>query len=107
MKHTKPLYIGLTTEFYDAFADGSKTIEYRKESDPRYTRAKCPIGRPVRIEVRQHVTRWRPTLYGTVVGYRVTSKLTKAFKRVYPGYRGRMVCVEIKKSGGNVINLTP
>lgn len=44
----KPLFIPLKTEFYEAFANGTKTKEYRAHS--KYWNEKnCKIGRPVTL----------------------------------------------------------
>lgn len=42
----KPLFIPLKSEFYDAFADGSKTTEFRPLG-PRWNKRTCPVGREV------------------------------------------------------------
>ena len=42
----KPLFIPLRTEFYEAFINGTKTIEYRKYG-PRWNERTCAIGRAV------------------------------------------------------------
>lgn len=42
----KPLFIPLKGEFYEAFADGSKTVEYRRYG-PRWNERTCERGRPV------------------------------------------------------------
>ena len=46
MTTTKPLFIPLRSEYYDAFADGSKTMELR-EYGPRWNERTCKIGRAV------------------------------------------------------------
>lgn len=44
----KPLFIPLKTEFFEAFALGEKTVEYRKHG-PRWNAETCAIGREVVI----------------------------------------------------------
>lgn len=43
---TKPLFIPLKREFFEAFASGKKTIEYRKLG-PRWNEKTCRPGRAV------------------------------------------------------------
>lgn len=47
-----PLFIPLTGEFYDAFANGSKTEELRRYG-PRWNERTCPVGRAV-VELPTH-----------------------------------------------------
>lgn len=42
----RPLFIPLIAKFYDAFADGSKSIEFRKHG-PRWNATTCRVGRRV------------------------------------------------------------
>jgi len=42
----KPLFIPLNTKYYEAFADGSKTVEYRLHGK-RWHPGTCWAGRPV------------------------------------------------------------
>lgn len=52
----KPLFVPLMTEHYTAFADGSKTVEFRRYG-PRWNEKTCPIGRAVTLSKgygRQH-----------------------------------------------------
>jgi len=44
----KPLFIPLKTEYYEAFADGSKTEELRLYG-PRWNEGTCPVGRKVTL----------------------------------------------------------
>lgn len=43
-----PLFIPLKTEFYEKFARGEKTSEFRLYGD-RWNEDTCPIGRPVTL----------------------------------------------------------
>lgn len=42
----KPLFVPLNTEYYNAFADGSKREELRRYG-PRWNEKTCPVGRAV------------------------------------------------------------
>lgn len=42
----KPLFIPLKTKHYEAFADGTKRVEYRRYG-PRWNEKTCRTGRPV------------------------------------------------------------
>jgi hypothetical protein len=42
----RPLFVPLKGEFYDAFADGTKIVEYRRYG-PRWNERTCPVGRRV------------------------------------------------------------
>lgn len=42
----KPLFVPLKTEYYEAFADGSKREELRRYG-PRWNEKTCAVGRPV------------------------------------------------------------
>ena len=42
----KPLFVPLKTEYYEAFANGSKTEELRRYG-PRWNEKTCPVGREV------------------------------------------------------------
>lgn len=41
---TRPLFVPLKTQYYEAFANGTKTKEYRY--DARWNERTCAIGRP-------------------------------------------------------------
>jgi hypothetical protein len=41
-----PLFIPLKREYFEAFARGEKSVEYRRRG-PRWNAETCPIGRPV------------------------------------------------------------
>lgn len=43
-----PLFIPLKSEYYEAFEDGSKTVEYRLHGN-RWHRGTCWAGRPVTL----------------------------------------------------------
>ncbi len=66
----KPLFIPLKTEYYETFANGSKTSELRRYG-PRWNERTCTIGRPVVLSKG----------YGK--GSRMTGRITQF--GVYPG----------------------
>ncbi len=43
---TRPLFIPLKRQWFEAFSDGSKTVEYRRYG-PRWNERTCTPGRPV------------------------------------------------------------
>ncbi len=45
----KPIFIPLKSEYYQAFLDGSKRIEYRRAGVGQFTLAKCTPGRDVTL----------------------------------------------------------
>lgn len=61
----KPLFIPLRAEFFDAFAAGTKTTEYRRRG-PRWNAETCRIGRRVVLSRGYGSAR---RLSGTVVGF--------------------------------------
>ena len=48
MTQPKSLFIPLKTLYYEQFAAGAKTIEYRKYG-PRWNERVCKVGRPVTL----------------------------------------------------------
>lgn len=46
MKHDKPLFVPLKTEYYEKFESGQKTDELRRGSDKRWSAKHCYPGRP-------------------------------------------------------------
>lgn len=45
---SKPLFIPLKTEFFEAFEKGTKTVEYRQYG-PRWNEKTCFVGRAVTL----------------------------------------------------------
>lgn len=60
----KPIFIPLKSEYYQAFLDGSKRIEYRRAGVGQFTLAKCTPGREVTLS-KGYGTRNR--IKGTVI----------------------------------------
>lgn len=63
----RPLFIPLKREWFDAFASGSKTEEWRRHG-PRWNASSCAIGRPVVLALGYRGTR---RLDGVITGFRV------------------------------------
>lgn len=47
--HTKPLFLPLKREYYNAIVSGLKTFEYRMGK--RWNARTCPVGRPVTLSL--------------------------------------------------------
>lgn len=89
-----PLFIPLKTEYYNAFCNGTKKVEYRKYG-PGWNERTCQVGRRVVISKgygRQH----RRT--GTIFGFKKLKgpTHTKAFRDCYgPDFAGYAACIAI------------
>lgn len=70
VQHVKPLFIPLKGCYFDAFADGSKTTEYRPFGK-RWNGGTCWIGRPVVLS-RGYGKQRR--LAGKVIGFSVDER---------------------------------
>lgn len=90
----KPLFIPLKREYYEAFVDGTKTVEYRKNG-PRWNAQTCVVGRPVVISLGYGKQNRR---FGFVVSFEVSSEPTKtdAWRDCYGDYEGDAACIGIK-----------
>jgi len=64
MSTETPLFIPMVAKFYDAFANGTKTVEYRR--GPRWDTRICRIGRRVTIS-KGYGKKHR--LPGTITGF--------------------------------------
>jgi hypothetical protein len=62
--HDKPLWIPLKTEYFEAFRDGSKTIEYRRYGR-RWSELSCYPCRPVTLSLGYS----GPRLYAIVTAF--------------------------------------
>ena len=89
-----PLFIPLKSEFYDAFADGSKTVEYRRYG-PRWNARTCERGRPV-ILSKGYGKRHR--MRGTITGFMVSNYPTQtdAWKKCYGDSTDFAACITIQ-----------
>lgn len=89
----KPLFIPLKTEFYEAFRDGSKTVEYRRYG-PRWNERTCERGRPVVLS-KGYGKRHR--MQGTIVGFMVSNHPTtsEAWIKCYGTSGDLAACIRI------------
>jgi hypothetical protein len=89
----KALFIPLKAEFFAAFADGSKTVEFRRYG-PRWNERTCWPGRAVVLSRgygRQH------RLTGVVTWFRVSEHhaIDPGFVACYGANAGPVACVGI------------
>lgn len=87
---TKPLFIPLKREWFEAFRDGRKAIEYRPLG-PRWNSKTCTIGRPVTLSLGYGK---QNRLTGTVTEFWSSEALTPAFISIY-GTDRVMACIRI------------
>ncbi len=92
----KPLFIPLTTHWFNQFADGTKTTELRIYG-PRWNERTCTIGRAVTISHGYGKAR---RLHGTIVGFDISKAASTIpdFIAAFPKIK-RMVdvaCIHIK-----------
>lgn len=77
----KPLFIPLTGKWFEAFAAGTKTEEFRPHV-PRWSAKHCRIGRPVTLSYGYGKAR---RLTGTITGFRICGPdAHPAIREVYP-----------------------
>jgi len=60
--NTGPLFVPLKREYFEAFARGEKTVEWRREG-PKWNRGTCRVGRRVTLSLGYQ---GRRRLFGTV-----------------------------------------
>ena len=89
----KPLFIPLKREFFEAFANGTKTEEIRVFGKT-WSEKNCRIGRPVVLSLGYGTKR---RLSGHVAGFRVsfTETLTEAWQKCYPTKIALAACIHI------------
>jgi hypothetical protein len=90
----KPLFIPLKTEYFEAFKNGTKCVEYRR-AGKRWNAQTCVIGRPVVLSKgygRQH------RLAGTVIGFYTRWESSRAWCDCY-GAPGMAACIGIEVNG--------
>jgi len=73
---SKPLFIPLRTQYFEAFAEGRKTEEYRLYG-PRWNERTCHLGRQVTL-ARGYGKQHR--LQATIDAFRVSQETTPAFR---------------------------
>lgn len=95
---TKPMFIPLKREYFEAFAAGTKREEFRPEG-PRWNARTCPVGRPVVLSLGYGKAR---RMTGVIVGYRSSAEPTKttAWKDCYGDRAGLAACIEIELDKG-------
>lgn len=88
------LFIPLKTEYFEAFANGSKDTEYRPYG-PRWNERTCRVGRPVVLS-KGYGKRQR--LRGVVVGFARmrTSRPSAAWEKCYGSREADMACIGIE-----------
>ena len=90
----KPLFIPLKTEFFNAFASGSKTVEFRQYG-ARWNEKTCSIGRAVVLSKGYGKTH---RLTGVVCGFSADKDptLTDDWRKCYGRSEGFAACIHIK-----------
>jgi hypothetical protein len=89
----KPLFIALKTEFFEAFANGTKTAEYRVYG-PRWNEKHCFPGRPVVLSKGYGKGR---RLSGVVTGFRkIDAAGLPGWKACYGDNPGPCAAIDIR-----------
>jgi hypothetical protein len=93
-KQQHPLFIPLKTEFYEAFCEGSKTVEYRR-AGAGWNSKTCRVGRAVTISKgygKQHRRN------GMIVGFCLSDLpcRTAAWRKCYGDDSGPAACITIE-----------
>lgn len=88
------LFIPLKTEYFEAFANGSKDTEYRPYG-PRWNERTCRVGRPVVLS-KGYGNGQR--LRGVVVKFERTrtSRVSAAWEKCYGCREADMACIGIE-----------
>lgn len=91
---TKPLFIPLKTAYFEAFAKGEKTTEYRPYG-PRWNERTCPVGRKVTLSQGYGKAR---RLTGTVIAFDRSAEPTRtaAWMDCYGAKSGEAACIHIQ-----------
>lgn len=77
----KPLFVPLKAEYYEAFEDGSKTVEYRRYGRGWNERT-CRVGKAVVLSYGYGKAR---RLNGIVTGFKIVgADAHEAIRSVYP-----------------------
>ncbi|QDV86952.1 hypothetical protein [Planctomycetes bacterium TBK1r] len=90
------LFIPLKTEYYDAFCDGSKTVEYRKHGK-RWNEQTCRVGRRVTLS-KGYGKKHRRT--GVIVSFQRRWMRSKDWIACY-GEPGTAACIGIRLDEAN------
>jgi hypothetical protein len=89
----KPLFFPLKTEYFDAFRDGTKTVEYRAYG-PRWNERSCAVGREVVLSKGYGK---QERLTGVIVSFEKKWLDSGDWIEVY-GMPGTAACIEIRLS---------
>jgi hypothetical protein len=87
----KPLFIPLKSEYYNAFCDGSKTVEYRLYGQ-RWNERTCRVGRRVTLSKGYGKKHRR---HGVIIGFAVQKMSSEDWLACY-GKAGLAACIEIR-----------
>lgn len=93
----KSLFVPLKTEYFNAFKEGRKTVEYRLYG-PRWNEKQCAVGRGVRLRLGYS----GEDLHGEIVGFEIKNivdlpeEVVHAVMDCYQKDIGRIACIEIK-----------
>jgi hypothetical protein len=100
VKIERPLFVPLKAEYFDAFARGDKTVEYRLAGGP-WNATTCRVGRPVTLS-RGYGTQRR--LDGIVTGFAerwlsdLNANIRHTLRAIYDIHAddARIACVSIR-----------
>lgn len=95
----KPLFVPLARQWYRAFAEGRKRIEFRpagivvgrdgvERSSPWNART-CRLGRPALLSNGYHVAGRIPAVIESYSEHPDAGETTEAFDQIYPEHRAR------------------
>lgn len=89
-----PLFIPLKREWFEAFRDGRKSVEYRPYG-PRWNERTCQLGRPVVLSLGYGKHR---RLQGRIVQFVVSTSAskTKSWISCYGPGECRVACIHIE-----------
>lgn len=85
------LFVPLKTEYYEAFRDGSKTVEYRKYG-PGWNERTCRVGRLVVLSKGYGKAH---RMNGVITGFSKRRMSSRAWLDCY-GTPGTAACIHIK-----------
>lgn len=94
----KPLFIPLKTEYYEAFADGSKDTEYRLHGK-RWNRKTCWEGRAVTLSKgygKKHRLHGVINHLWTTNTISLRPEIQKAIGEIYGEGNHEIICIEVK-----------
>jgi hypothetical protein len=89
---TTPLWVPLKAEYFDAFAAGTKTTEYRRLGGPLGQLKRLPVGRPVTLSRGYS----GPRLHMVIKAVSVVSALSVPGCVQLYGRRAHVVAIELE-----------